>query len=94
MRQFEFDRIKIDRSFVTEMLVNPNDLKLVQNIISLCHTLGLQTTAEGVESFELGKRLMELGCDTGQGYFFCKPKPSSKIARYLRGANADLRKAG
>ncbi len=94
LRQFEFDRIKIDRSFVTEMLVNPNDLKLVENIISFCHTLGLQTTAEGVESFELGKRLMELGCDTGQGYFFCKPKPSSEIARYLRGANTDLRKAG
>jgi diguanylate cyclase (GGDEF)-like protein len=95
LRNFEFDRIKVDRSFVREILANPRDLRLVENIISFCHTLGLQTTAEGIESFELGKRLMELGCDTGQGYFFCKPKPNSKIVRYLNGALTGLlRKAG
>lgn len=94
LRQFDFDRIKVDRSFVTEMLVNPKDLELVENIISFCHTLGLQTTAEGIESFEVGRRLMELGCDTGQGYVFCEPKPNSEIVRYLKGALTGLRKAG
>jgi diguanylate cyclase (GGDEF)-like protein len=84
LRQFDFDRIKIDRSFVTEMLVNPHDLRLVETIIDLCRTLGLHTTAEGIESFEMRNRLMELGCDTGQGFFFCKPKPNTEIVRYLQ----------
>jgi diguanylate cyclase (GGDEF)-like protein len=95
LRQFEFDSVKIDRSFVTDMLINPHDIKLVENIISFCHTLGLQTTAEGIESLGLRNRLMELGCDTGQGYFFCKPKPNSEIVRYLKSSlTGRLRKAG
>lgn len=87
LRQFDFHRIKIDRSFVTEMLVNPHDLRLVETIIDLCRTLGLHTTAEVIESFEMRNRLMELGCDTGQGFFFRKPKPNAEIVHYLRGSS-------
>ena len=94
LRQFEFDRIKIDRSFITEMLVSHHDLKIVEIMINLCRTLGLQTTAEGIESLEVRNQLTKLGCDAGQGYFFCKPKPNPEIVRYLRGAFADIRQAG
>ena len=94
LRQFEFDRIKIDRSFITEMLVRPQDLKIVETMINLCRTLGLQTTAEGIESLEMLNQLRELGCDAGQGYFFCKPKPNSEIVRYLTDEFADIRQAG
>jgi EAL domain-containing protein (putative c-di-GMP-specific phosphodiesterase class I) len=94
LRQFEFDRVKIDRSFVTDMLVNPGDLRLVETIIDFCRTLGLHTTAEGIESFEMRNRLMELGCDTGQGYFFCKPKPNLEIVLYLHDACADIHADG
>ena len=94
LRDFEFDRVKIDRSFVTGLLSNRKDLKLVATIIEFCHTLGLKTTAEGIESFELRDRLTALGCDVGQGYVFCKPKPSREIARYLEGEFVEIRKAG
>ena len=86
LRQFEFDRIKIDRSFVADLLDDPQTLKLVEKIIGFCRTLGLQTTAEGIETLALQNRLTELGCDVGQGYFFCKPKPNSEILAYLKGA--------
>ena len=94
LRDFDFDRVKIDRSFVTELLSNRKDMKLVTTIIDFCHTLGLKTTAEGIESFELRDRLTAIGCDVGQGYVFCKPKPSSEIPRYLEGEFSEIRKAG
>jgi diguanylate cyclase (GGDEF)-like protein len=94
LRQFRFDRIKIDRSFVTDMLTNSDDQKIVEAIMSFGRALGLQTTAEGIESLELRNRLIELGCDTGQGYYFCKPKPNSEILRYLDNAHRGLRQVG
>jgi EAL domain-containing protein (putative c-di-GMP-specific phosphodiesterase class I) len=62
--------------------------------MSFGRALGLQTTAEGIESLELRNRLIELGCDTGQGYYFCKPKPNSEILRYLDNAHRGLRQVG
>jgi diguanylate cyclase (GGDEF)-like protein len=94
LRQFEFDRIKIDRSFVTDMLTNPADQKIVEAILSFSRALGLQTTAEGIESLEVRNRLIELGCSTGQGFYFCKPKPNSEVLRYLDDARGGLQLVG
>jgi diguanylate cyclase (GGDEF)-like protein len=94
LRQFEFDRVKIDSSFITEMLANPRDLKIIETIINFCHSLGLQTTAEGIESFEISKRLRELGCNSGQGYLFCRPKPNSEILDYLKNAVRTFQNVG
>ena len=66
LRQFKLDTIKIDRSFVTEMLLNPENGKLVEAIVSFGHALGLAATAEGIETVEVRDRLKELGCNTGQ----------------------------
>ncbi|MGZ9143950.1 MAG: putative bifunctional diguanylate cyclase/phosphodiesterase, partial [Candidatus Binatia bacterium] len=94
LRQFGFDRIKIDRSFVTDMLTNPHDQKIVEAIVNFSRALGLQTTAEGIESLEVRNRLIELGCGTGQGFYFCKPKPNAEILRYLDNTHGGLRQVG
>jgi diguanylate cyclase (GGDEF)-like protein len=73
LRQMPADEIKIDRSFVLEMLNNSNDAVIVQAAISLAHNLGLKVVAEGVESREVAEKLMELGCDVMQGFHFSKP---------------------
>jgi diguanylate cyclase (GGDEF)-like protein len=75
LRELHFDTIKIDRSFVSDMLQNPEDAKLVEAIVGLGHALGLQTTAEGIETEEVLDRLTELGCEVGQGFLFGRPEP-------------------
>jgi diguanylate cyclase (GGDEF)-like protein len=79
LHEFKVDGIKIDRSFVTGMLTNSSDEKIVEAILSFGRALGLETTAEGIESLAVRNRLLELGCDNGQGYYFEKPKPNSEI---------------
>ena len=70
LRALELDAIKIDRSFVTKMLDKPDESKIVKAIISLSRSLGLHTTAEGIETVEVLDRLAQFGCDTGQGDLF------------------------
>jgi diguanylate cyclase (GGDEF)-like protein len=85
LRQFKLDTIKIDRSFVTGMLSNPEDGKLVEAIVSFSHALGLAATAEGIETVEVRDRLKELGCNTGQGFYYSEPQPYAEVQRYLGG---------
>jgi diguanylate cyclase (GGDEF)-like protein len=73
LRDLQLDSIKIDRSFISQMVDKPEEDKIVEAMISLAHTLGLQITAEGIESEEVLARLIELGCDTGQGFLFGAP---------------------
>ncbi|MBV8651707.1 MAG: EAL domain-containing protein, partial [Alphaproteobacteria bacterium] len=69
LHRFPFDVLKIDRSFVMEIVDNPDALRLVQTIIELGQDLGLELVAEGVETAEQAKILQALGCDVGQGYY-------------------------
>jgi diguanylate cyclase (GGDEF)-like protein len=73
LRKIPAVEIKIDRSFVMDMLKNTNDAAIVQAAISLAHNLGLKVVAEGVESLEIAERLKQLGCDVMQGFHFSKP---------------------
>lgn len=73
LHRFPFDVLKIDRSFVIEIVDNPDALRLVQTIIELGQDLGLELVAEGVETAEQAKILQALGCDIGQGYYFSRP---------------------
>ncbi len=75
LRELHLDTIKIDRSFVTDMLENPEEAKLVEAMVGLGHVLGLNTIAEGIETQGVLDRLMALGCETGQGFLFGKPVP-------------------
>lgn len=79
LRALHLDTLKIDRSFVAQILDNPEECKIVEAMIRLGRALGLETIAEGVESKEVMDRLMQLGCQRGQGYFFGKPMPAGAV---------------
>ena len=74
LRELGIDTIKIDRSFVTHMLANHEEEKIVEAVINLSNAMGICTIAEGVETPEVLARLLELGCKVGQGYYFGKPQ--------------------
>ncbi len=73
--------LKIDRSFVLDMVHNPQALALVEGILCLAHKLKLRVVAEGVENIEQVSLLRKIKCDYIQGFIFCKPMPSERFAR-------------
>ncbi|MCU7924658.1 MAG: EAL domain-containing protein, partial [Candidatus Thiodiazotropha sp. (ex Dulcina madagascariensis)] len=79
LQNFHFDRIKIDRSFIQNMLDNPNQLNIVKSMVTLGHSLGMQVLAEGIETETQASLLHKLGCNEGQGYLFNKPLSPEKI---------------
>ena len=83
LRQLPIDKIKIDRSFITEFSTNDSDLTIVTSMIKLSHGLGKRVLAEGVETLEQLNLLRKLGCDAVQGYFINRPLPPEKFANYL-----------
>ncbi len=76
--------LKIDRSFITGMTTDANDMTMVSTIISMAHNLSLKVIAEGVETEEQSKFLSLLKCDEVQGYLFSKPLPAAQIEALLR----------
>jgi diguanylate cyclase (GGDEF)-like protein len=86
LRRFPFDKIKIDRSFVSDLsAANVDALAVVRSVTRLGVTLGMATTAEGVETDEQAEQVRAEGCTEMQGYFICPPSPASEIARLLAG---------
>jgi predicted signal transduction protein with EAL and GGDEF domain len=73
LQRLPIDVLKIDRSFVTGMMVDPDSVAIVRAILRLADALGMSTTAEGIETVELATTLAALGCDSGQGFYFAKP---------------------
>jgi diguanylate cyclase (GGDEF)-like protein len=78
------DELKIDKSFVMDMVENENDAVIVRSTIDLAHNLGLKVTAEGVETRDAWHILGMLGCDCSQGYFMGRPMPAEKLAAWLQ----------
>ena len=76
--------LKIDRMFVSSMMVDSQDLELVKIMIQLAHQFGLMVVAEGVEDRAGTQRLQELGCDYIQGYFCSKPLPADEFVSWVR----------
>ena len=76
---FPVDRIKIDRSFVSEIEQGGENLSIVRTLATLARQLGLSVTAEGVETAEQLSLLRAVGCESGQGYFFSKPLAGDRI---------------
>jgi predicted signal transduction protein with EAL and GGDEF domain len=73
LKRFPVDRVKIDQTFVKGLGEDATDTALVRMIIDLCHTLGVEVLAEGVETSEQAALLRDMGCDVGQGYHFARP---------------------
>jgi diguanylate cyclase (GGDEF)-like protein len=76
LQQLPIDVLKIDRSFVTHMLQERDKVAIVRAILSLASALGMETTAEGIETQEIAHTLAALGCSYGQGYFYSPPVPA------------------
>jgi EAL domain-containing protein (putative c-di-GMP-specific phosphodiesterase class I) len=93
LRRFPIDKLKIDRSFITNVMTSSDDAAIVQAIISLAHSLRLTVVAEGVETAEQMAFLQKHGCDQYQGYFFSKPVPAAAFAEMLRTEPCDGRLA-
>jgi diguanylate cyclase (GGDEF)-like protein/PAS domain S-box-containing protein len=83
LKRFPVDRVKVDRSFVKGLGANATDTVLVRMIIDLCHTLGVEVLAEGVETSEQAALLKDMGCDMGQGYYFAGPIRGEELAEQL-----------
>jgi diguanylate cyclase (GGDEF)-like protein len=83
LRELNFDKIKIDRSFVQSMKDNIESEKIVDAILSLAHSLGLPTVAEGIENPEALKHLNKMGCNFGQGYYFGKAMTAYEAGEVL-----------
>lgn len=73
LKRFAADKIKIDISFVRDMLTSDNDRVIVATIIAMANTLGLETIAEGIENQAQASALLAMGCTQAQGYFFDRP---------------------
>lgn len=84
LKKMPLSELKIDKSFVYDLLQSDNDAVIVKATINLAHNLGLQVTAEGVETQEVLERLASYRCDIAQGYWFSKPKPFNDFNLWLQ----------
>jgi diguanylate cyclase (GGDEF)-like protein len=83
LKKFPLSKVKIDRSFISDLVQGSNDAALVSAIIAMAHSLGLLVVAEGVETDEQLRFLQDLYCDEIQGYLVSKPLPSDEICELL-----------
>ncbi|MGB8401430.1 EAL domain-containing protein [Bradyrhizobium sp.] len=79
LKKFPLDGLKIDRSFVVELIADPDDDAIVGSTVSLSKRLGLSVTAEGIENRATADLLLSIGCEEGQGYFFGRPMPAHEF---------------
>ncbi|HKY88070.1 MAG TPA: EAL domain-containing protein [Pseudorhodoplanes sp.] len=93
LRTFPFDKIKIDRSFVRELTERPDCAAIVRAVTGLGASLGITTTAEGVETTGQLDRLREEGCTEVQGFLFSAPRPASELGAMLQADGLKRRSA-
>ncbi len=82
--EFDVDILKIDKTFVLNMLSNEKAYHIVSTIINLAHTTGSEALAEGIETKAQFNALLDLSCDKGQGFFFAKPMPFENLVSFLK----------
>jgi EAL domain-containing protein (putative c-di-GMP-specific phosphodiesterase class I) len=92
LRRFPLDKLKIDRSFVRDIISDPGAASLCRSIIAIGHQLGMIVLAEGVETAEQVAYLRRNACDHFQGFYFSKAVPADHATQLLR--QRDLRKKG
>ena len=84
LRSFPFDKIKIDQSFVRDLVDNKESMSIIRAVTGLGHSLRMKTTAEGVETFEQLDKLREEGCTEVQGYLFSHPQPARELPSLIK----------
>jgi diguanylate cyclase (GGDEF)-like protein len=84
LQRFEVEILKIDRSFISRLVENPQDQAIVRAIVQMAHSLNLTVLAEGIEDRQTLERLIELGCDLGQGFLWAEGVPSDAFDTLLQ----------
>jgi diguanylate cyclase (GGDEF)-like protein/PAS domain S-box-containing protein len=87
LQRFPIDTLKIDRSFVTQMMENEENLAIVRTIVALAQNLGMDVVAEGVETEDQLKLLRKLECENGQGYLFSTPLGGGQLDQFIASCN-------
>jgi EAL domain-containing protein (putative c-di-GMP-specific phosphodiesterase class I) len=85
LKKFPIDTLKVDRSFIRDVIASSDDAAIVKAIVALAQSLKLNIVAEGVEDAAQLSFLNTLGCDEYQGYYFSRPLPPADIADLLHG---------
>jgi diguanylate cyclase (GGDEF)-like protein len=94
LRQFSFDKLKIDRAFVASILDDRPSEHIIRAILAMCEGLGMDAVAEGIEDEGQAERLVQFGCSGGQGFLFGRPRDADATLDFLRESlNAPLRRA-
>ena len=88
LQRFPIDTLKIDRSFVTQMMENEENLAIVRTIVALAQNLGMDVVAEGVETEDQLKLLRKLECENGQGFLFSTPLAGGQLNHYIESQTA------
>jgi diguanylate cyclase (GGDEF)-like protein/PAS domain S-box-containing protein len=90
LKRWRVDTLKIDRSFVRDLVTDMSDLAIVSAIIAMARYLHIKVVAEGIEGWPQLEKLRQLGCSYAQGYLFARPAPAADCLRYLTGTPLDL----
>jgi len=91
LRSFPFDKIKIDQSFIRDVSKNRDSLAILRAVVGLSRSLGIVTTAEGVETTDQLDVLIKEGCSEAQGYLFAKPQSAAELKTVLGAQHEDIR---
>lgn len=83
LRSLPFNKLKLDKSFISDMVSDPRALSLVKTMLALATSLEMTVTAEGIELPAQRQLLVELGCELGQGYLLAKPMPAEQVNKRL-----------
>ncbi|MFT7004115.1 MAG: diguanylate cyclase (GGDEF)-like protein/hemerythrin-like metal-binding protein [Sulfurimonas sp.] len=89
LKRIPAKEIKIDKSFVCNILEDPDDLAIIDGVLGLAFAFRREVIAEGVESIEHGAILLKLGCETAQGYAIARPMPADKIVKWIQTYQAE-----
>jgi len=89
LQRFPIDTLKIDRSFVTQMMENEENLAIVRTIVALAQNLGMDVVAEGVETEDQLRLLRKLECENGQGFLFSTPLGGRQLEQFIASCNLD-----
>lgn len=84
LKQLPVQVLKIDKSFVRELLTSPSDRSILQSVVGLGKAFNIDVLAEGVESYEAGCLLIDMGCHLAQGYAIARPMPAGEVALWLK----------
>jgi EAL domain-containing protein (putative c-di-GMP-specific phosphodiesterase class I) len=82
LKKFPIESVKIDRSFIRDIVVDPDDAAIVSAVIAMAHSLRLKVIAEGVETQDQVRFLRERGCDEIQGFYYSRPVTAPEIAAF------------